>query len=225
MSASFLSGVHVSLPRNDVELARAAAELGASGLKVHIDVHHRASGRRFGSLDEEWPALEPILGLGLPVGLVVGSGDAVDLAVIGEASQRGFAYFDLYAHEMPEGYVDASGSVLPMVAIGPEDPPARAAELEASGIRAFEASTLPPTEYGSPLTGTTLEVLGALRAAVSCPIVVPSQHRLRPDDLGALHAAGADAVLLGAVVLGDTVESFRAALPAFVESARVLGDH
>ena len=43
----------VSLPRNDIELARAALEAGADGLKVHIGLHHHASGLVTGPLDEE----------------------------------------------------------------------------------------------------------------------------------------------------------------------------
>lgn len=41
----------VSLPANDIKLAEAALASGADGLKVHINVGHRASGNRFGTLD------------------------------------------------------------------------------------------------------------------------------------------------------------------------------
>lgn len=41
----------VSLPANDIKLAEAALTAGADGLKVHINVGHRASGNRFGALD------------------------------------------------------------------------------------------------------------------------------------------------------------------------------
>ena len=41
----------VSLPRNDVELATAAANAGANALKVHMNVAHRASGTHFGTYD------------------------------------------------------------------------------------------------------------------------------------------------------------------------------
>ena len=41
----------VSLPENDIALARAAMEEGADALKVHYNVGHRASGNHFGPLD------------------------------------------------------------------------------------------------------------------------------------------------------------------------------
>ena len=42
----------VSLPSNDLELAKAALEGGAQAVKVHCNVWHRASGHTFGSYAE-----------------------------------------------------------------------------------------------------------------------------------------------------------------------------
>lgn len=39
----------VSLPRHDLDLAKAALAGGASAIKVHLNAHHRASGTTFGS--------------------------------------------------------------------------------------------------------------------------------------------------------------------------------
>lgn len=41
----------ISLPANDVRLAKAALEEGADALKVHFNVGHRASGTHFGPLE------------------------------------------------------------------------------------------------------------------------------------------------------------------------------
>ncbi|MCP2369653.1 L-alanine-DL-glutamate epimerase-like enolase superfamily enzyme [Agromyces terreus] len=182
-------------------------------------MHHRASGHSFGPWNDERANIDQILDLGLPVGLVVGSGDRVDVRTIRLAAERPFAYFDLYASEMPDEYVDACGTVAPMVALGPDDTPEDAARLERAGVRAFEVSTLRPELYGSPLAESTLERIRAIRASVSVPLVVPSQHRLRPDDVAVLLGAGADAVLLGAVVLGHDTSSISEVLPSFIEAA------
>ncbi|MCA9781917.1 MAG: hypothetical protein KC800_34620, partial [Candidatus Eremiobacteraeota bacterium] len=48
----------VSLPRNDLQLARAAVDAGAQCIKVHINCHHFASDTHFGSLAEERAVLE-----------------------------------------------------------------------------------------------------------------------------------------------------------------------
>ena len=41
--------VVVSLPANDLDLARAALDAGAQAIKVHCNVWHRASGHTFGT--------------------------------------------------------------------------------------------------------------------------------------------------------------------------------
>lgn len=204
----------VSLPRNDVDLAKAAVDAGAQGLKVHINVTHRASGTRFGSLSEERACLEAILSLGLPTGVVPGS-SPVDPALVREVAAMGFAYIDVYgAHALP-GFAEDCVPATPMVALGPHDHPAEAAALADLGVMAFELSTLDPSRYRTPLTMDTLARLMATRAVTTLPLVVPSQHALTPEDLPALAAAGASSVLLGAVVTGTSVESISRAVTRF----------
>ena len=85
--------VLVSLPRNDAALAEEARDAGAQGLKIHVNVEHRASGNSFGTVEEERAALEGILGTGVPTGLVVGAG-SVSKEQMRAATGMGFAYFD-----------------------------------------------------------------------------------------------------------------------------------
>ncbi|GII91580.1 hypothetical protein [Sinosporangium siamense] len=208
-------GVLVSLPGNDPALAEAAASAGADGLKVHINIEHRASGTAFGSLDQEADRLRAVLAVGLPTGLVVGGAGTVSPGETRSASVMGFDYFDVYASHAPAGYVADCGEVTPMVALGPADGPADAAALVAAGVRALEMSTLDPALYGTALSLGTLARVSAVRGAVGVPLVVPAQHRLTPADLPALVEAGASAVLLGAVVTGPTPEGIAAAVKAF----------
>ena len=51
----------VSLPKNDVEVARAAIKGGADVIKIHINVEHRASKTKFGSFDEEIEEINKII--------------------------------------------------------------------------------------------------------------------------------------------------------------------
>lgn len=213
-------GIHVSLPCNDPALAQAAANIGAVGLKTHIDVKHRASGTSFGSLEVEELAIQAIMDVGLPTGLVVGSGSRVRSDVIRRASTMGFAYFDLYASEMPSSYVLDCGPTLPIVALGPQQTELDAARLAAAGIAAFELSTLPPALYGSPLSDDTMDRIRAFRSAVDRPLIVPSQHRLVPSDIPRLLDAGATAILLGAVVFGRSEDSMADLLPDFIEAVK-----
>lgn len=206
--------VLVSLPRNDVDLARAAVDAGADGLKVHINVTHRASGTRFGSLAEERACLETILSLGLPTGIVPGA-SPVAPALLRELARMGFAYIDVYGEHALPTYTEDCVPATPMVALGPHDHPAEAAALADMGVMAFELSTLDPSRYGTSLTLDTVARLAATRAVTTLPLVVPSQHALTPDDLPVLAGAGASSVLLGAVVTGTTVESVSRAVAQF----------
>ena len=68
----------VSLPSNDLALARAALEGGADAVKVHCNVWHRASGHSFGSYEENREFLRQLIGLcgDVPVGLMPGTDQA-----------------------------------------------------------------------------------------------------------------------------------------------------
>lgn len=205
----------VSLARNDVELARAAVDGGADALKVHVNVGHRASGNAFGSVAAEAPAISSIQELGLPVGLVVGGEDRVTLEEVRAGRALGVDFFDVYAHHAPAWYVDEAPEGGAMVAMGHGDPLERAAVLEQMGFAALEASLAPAEEYGTPLRSHRLADLASLAARTNLPLVMPSQHRLTPEDVPALRRAGADAVLIGVVATGDDPDSVRAATASF----------
>src|SRR5207237_10168995 len=99
----------VSLPRNDVELARAAEQAGAQALKVHMNVHHHASGTRFGSLaDEHERVREIIAAVKVPVGLMPGA-DPAKLPTADELTSlasAGLNFLDIYTNHMPLWFLD-----------------------------------------------------------------------------------------------------------------------
>jgi hypothetical protein len=209
----------VSLPRNDVALAEAAVAGGADGLKTHINVHHRASGTRFGSVADERAALEPILGLGVPTGLVIGGEGAVHRSEIAAAAAMRFAFFDVYLSHAPAWYVAACGDVPATAALGADEPLQRAAVLADLGFAAVEASLAPADAYRTPLPASRVADYARLARLTSLPVIVPSQHAITADDVPALIAAGIGVLLIGAVVTGDdpdsvhkTTAEFRSAL-------------
>ncbi len=92
----------MSLPANDPELALAAMQGGADALKVHIRVHHAASGTHFGTLAEESERLAEILALFPgPVGIVAGAETPATQVEMMELSRMGVDFFDLYISHMP----------------------------------------------------------------------------------------------------------------------------
>ncbi len=214
----------VSLPRNDRALAEAAKSAGAYGLKVHVNVTHRASGTAFGCVEEEASRLLEVLDIGLPTGLVVGGGTRVLASEMRAAQQMGFDYFDVYAYDAPVDYVELCGDVTPVAAIGPGDGRDQASALVGLGVLALEMSTLHPDLYGTPLSLATLARLTQVAGAVQVPVIVPSQHRLIPSDIGPLLTAGAAAILLGTVVTGNEPEQIESAVRAFVTTAANVGN-
>jgi hypothetical protein len=214
----------VSLPRNDQVLASAAIDAGADGIKTHVNVHHRASGTSFGSVAEERAELERILELGRPTGLVVGGENEVHRNEIETARAMGFAFFDVYLSHAPAWYVDACAAVPAVVAVSNADPADRVRVLDRLGYSAVEASLAAPAEYGTPLRADRLADYAALAQHAPLPLIIPSQHALSPDDVPSLVAAGADAILIGAVVTGtapDRIAEVTAAFRHAIDATRI----
>jgi hypothetical protein len=211
----------VSLPRNEVALARAAADGGADGIKLHVNVEHRASGTVFGPVDAEREAIEEIIALGLPVGVVAGGEGAVQRSEVRALVALGVDFIDAYLHHAPPWYCTEAPADGAMVALSHDDPIERAGALRSLGITAVEASLAAPEQYGSPLHLGRLTDIVRLREISGLPVVVPTQHAIVPEDVPALVEAGPAALLIGAVVTGTDTEGvgrattgFRAAIDA-----------
>ncbi len=209
--AMLADGFHllVSLPRNDVELARAALESGADGVKVHIGLHHHASGLLTGTLDEEADRIAEIVALGLPVGIVPGAGDGLAThAEMLRLAELGVDFFDLYAEDMPAWMLcmdDCAMSV--MVAFSSACSPWGLVErmADASGPTMIEASVMPHEAYGQPLTAADVSLSAEIAHRSGLPVIVPTQKSIRPDEVAALSDAGTAAALIGAIVTGTEV--------------------
>jgi len=202
----------VSLPRNDPALARAAAASGADLLKVHVNVRHRASGTTFGSLEEEEDHLNDIFRAGVPTGLVPGEEAMVSRDEIPKL--RRFAFLDAYIARLPLFLYDVGVPVVPAI---PHDYPATAlGAIAALPGEWLEAALVPPQGYGTEPTADDLVALARLGAHTNRRLIVPSQRRLRPEDLpryfGVAHVW---AVMIGVVVTGRTPRSMGRATEAF----------
>ncbi|MDR7419009.1 MAG: hypothetical protein QN178_08865 [Armatimonadota bacterium] len=202
----------VSLPRNDVAMARAAVDAGADLLKVHVNVHHRASGTRFGSLDDEDDALREILGLGVGVGIVPGEDEMVTPAELPRL--RRFAFIDAYVTRLPLFLYDAGVPVIPAI---PHDYPAGAlGSLVALPGEWLEAALVAPDGYGKHPVAGDLVALAHVGAVTRRRMIVPTQRRIRPEDLPRYFAIDAVwAVMIGAIVTGRTARGVGRATAEF----------
>lgn len=209
----------VSLPKNDLELARVALESGAQGLKVHVNVEHFASGTRFGNLAQEREILAQIAGLarkfGASVGVVPGTlenfASPSDFATM---AQIGIDYFDAYPADAPAWTFEQRDLSIMMAAFHGGDLD-EFAGFETLGMTLCEASILGHESYGQPLSGLDLSKYRALAGKLSVPVIVPSQKKIVPADIPALQKTGVKGLLIGAIVTGRDAQSLETAVRSF----------
>ena len=203
----------MSLPHNDPALCRAAFEAGSDAVKVHINVAHRASGTYFGPLSEEGAALREMLSAAPgPMGLVPGASWEAAERDGGEAARMGFAFFSMYAHQMPATLPKGAAW---MVACDGSYSLDEIAAMERMGADVVEASIMPGAEYGQPLCMRDLLKYASIAAHTTLPVVVPSQRCIRPEEVSALVQTGIRGIMIGAVVTGHTEEGIRRSVEAF----------
>lgn len=212
----------VSIPRNTVELARAAAEAGADALKVHLNCEHFASGTNFGSWAEERKVISQIRkAVDLPLGLVAGAEELPAQKDLAAIRTFGFDFWDLFAHHAPPEYLDWD-EMAHMVAIDPHWTPEMVQDLVRMGVHAVEASIVPRPEYRTRLTARDVARYAALCRAAAVPVVVPTQKAVRPDEVQYLQRAGANGIAVGAVVTGHEPDELRRTVAAFRQAIDAL---
>jgi hypothetical protein len=218
----------VSLPANDLELAKAAVDGGAQGLKVHLNITHAAAGVHFGSLEEEAATIEAIVGLGLPVGVVPGDQSAmIAREELPRLADLGVDFCDVYLGAMP-AWMLAAPPLGIMVALGAADLllPERLASVGAlPAVEMVEASVIAHEGYGAALSAADLcDYTTVVRGATAAgrPVIVPTQRRILPEDLPALAATGISGLLIGAIVTGKEAESIRQATARYAAAQRAL---
>ena len=216
----------VSLPSNDLELAKAALEGGADAVKVHCNVWHRASGHTFGTYEENKEFLKALIGLcgDVPVGLVPGTAEAfITEAELRELKEMGLDFISAYSHNLPCFAMDYPG-VTAVVAIGADDCESVLDAVRDSDIAVLEASVVRGEEYGQDLTCADVLRYGSIVRRTGKPCMVPTQKKIRPEDVKHLYRAGCRALMIGAIVFGQnpTPEELREITAAYRSAVDAL---
>ncbi|ASJ55404.1 hypothetical protein BP422_18745 [Brevibacillus formosus] len=205
----------VSLPQNDETLARAAMEEGADGLKVHINVYHRASGNRFGPLGEYTDFLQTIRSqFAGPIGIVPGgSMEKLNPEEIKQFDSLGIDFLSIYGHHLPASLLRIEG-VASTFAIDDQFDLNRLEAVKHFPITALEASIIPGSEYGTRLTFADLLTYRYIVEKAGIPIIVPTQRKIVAEDIVALRETGVRVLLAGAMAIGRTEDEMRRSIHA-----------
>jgi hypothetical protein len=209
----------VSLPRNSRELAEAAIDAGADGIKFHINVKHRASGNEFGPLQEYEELFTELRSRfnGL-LGIVLGDAlEKVGKVEVEKLIEIGFDYYSLYTEHVP-GFLISETRMAKTFAIAHGYDPLLLEGLASIKMEALEISMVAKEEYGSRLQLEDVLTYAAITQKVGIPTIIPSQRYLVPEDVQPLKEAGISAIMLGAVVTGQTPDSVKRAVHGFKEA-------
>lgn len=214
--------VIAALPRNDLALAEAALEGGAQAVKVHCNVWHRASGNMFGTFAENRTFLRELIALcgDVPVGLVPGGEDAyINEEERLELEEMGLSFFSSYAQYVPCHMMEST-RLSSMIAIGTDYTQNTLDVVRASAIDVLECSIQPGENYGTSMNYADILRYSDIAAKTAKPCVVPTQRRIRPEEVRHLAAAGCKAIMIGAVVMGGArPEDVKRATAAFRAAA------
>lgn len=210
--------VLVSLGRHDIELARAAIDAGAYGIKFHLNAYHRASGTTFGSFSEERPFIEALAKLGKPLLVMSGQETQPTLDELNALAGYGVEGWNIYLKHVQPHLFEAP--LTPILALDSDSGEADIEAIRAIPGAMVEASIGRFAEYGQPLNDEDLARFADIVRMSGRPVIAPSQKKFTAADVPQLRAAGIGAILLGIIVTGDTPEAVFRSVKPIVEATR-----
>lgn len=209
--------VLVSLGRHDIDLARAAIDAGAFGIKFHLNAYHRATGNNFGSFAEERPFIEQLAKLGKPMLVMSGQETQPTLEELDALADYGVEGWNIYLkHVQPHLY---KSRLKPILALDSESSQADIAVIQTVSGAMIEASIARFDEYGQPLTDADVARFAGIVERSACPVIAPSQKKFTAADMPRLRSAGIGAVLVGAIVTGVSPSTVRRSLEPIVRAS------
>lgn len=207
----------MSLPENTAVFAKAAEDGGAHGIKVHLNVKHRASKTFFGSFTQEKKNIEKILKtVSCPAGVMPGADVTATEDEMHALQSMGISFFDIYIHHAPAFLLKSP--LYKMFAVDRFDTDALRDVHELKALRAIdavEASIVNPADYGKKLNAQNVAHYSALARYTKLPVIVPTQKAIQPDEIKILHHAGVKMLMVGAVVTGKEIKGFEKKVRAY----------
>ncbi|WP_044565222.1 hypothetical protein [Anaerococcus provencensis] len=209
----------VSLPANKIEYATAALESGADGVKVHLNVHHYASNNTYGSFEEERTFLEDlsreVKKYDKIFGLVPGEGNKyASTDELEKLNQLGADFLSSYVEYAPAELLlnkkfDILGALSSTTDIKPD-------YLNEVNTDILECSIVPQEKYRTQLTIYDLAKYSNVVKNTNKPVLIPTQKKIKPEEIVLLHDIGCKAIMLGAVVFEDrNIDTYKRVISEF----------
>lgn len=216
----------VSLPKNDLHLVEEALNAGADAVKVHLNVHHFASGVQYGSFSKEKEFLNEAIKLVKQkdklLGVVPGDGGEFasheELKTMGEMGVDFMSTYIEYApvHMLKEDLYDLCG------AIGPNDFKFTK-ELCGLGADIVEASIINQDDYRKDLSILDLSKYSHIVCSSDKPVLIPTQKNIKASEVGKLIDVGCKGIMIGAVAFdmnkemnfSEVISSYRKAIDEY----------
>ena len=213
--------VIAALPRNDLALAEAALE-GSAGCQGALQCLAPRQRKYVWHLCRKQDFLRELIALcgDVPVGLVPGGEDAyINEEERLELEEMGLSFFSSYAQYVPCHMMEST-RLSSMIAIGTDYTQNTLDAVRASAIDVLECSIQPGENYGTSMNYADILRYSDIAAKTAKPCVVPTQRRIRPEEVRHLAAAGCKAIMIGAVVMGGArPEDVKRATAAFRAAA------
>ncbi len=204
----------VSLPENNLRMAKSAEDAGANAIKLHLNVRHDASGTFFGSWAEERKAIEAIRKSVLcEIGVMPGADKLPTSQEFREISETGVTFIDIYAHHVTPPLLATDTAFNLILALKRELPAKSILEmlsaLEKTRLRPemIEASYVDVASYGSRLTLADIGDYLAFAEDSPLPILIPTQKLIEPEDLKLLKHKKVGGIMIGVIATGRSAKS------------------
>lgn len=205
----------VSCPKNDYDFVKAAWENGADAVKIHLNVHHHASGTDFKSLTEELDFIRHVLDTSpVPVGVVVGGDPRIVRDELPHVLKESFDFLSLYLHDAPSDIISQS-TITKMLACNYQYSLEQIRYFEKIGVEVCEVSIVHPDDYGKPLTLRDMVDYKKLIDTISIPALLPTQKKVLPSEVKVIRDLGFKAIMIGAVVTSNDLETYTQAIRDF----------
>ena len=149
-----------------------------------------------------------------PCGIVAGNSVQDVERDYRKAFELGFSFVSLYSTAMPLSVLATPG-LIKMVALSCDYTLEDVRCLPDIGADVLEASIMRPETYGQRLTAAELLQYNAICKESKLPVVIPSQRKIQPVEVGQLAACGVAGIMIGAVVTGTEEKEFRRSMSAF----------